>query len=138
MKDVLVRIRGREAFGREADAAARLVADLDGRLTGIYALPVRYEPFGLSILEAALSGCALVVGDFASLRETWGANAVYVPPDDHFALRSVLRDLAADAAARERLGRAARRRALQFTPQRMAQGYLRAYAALLEEATICA
>jgi glycosyltransferase involved in cell wall biosynthesis len=26
----------------------------------IYALPARYEPFGLSALEAALSGCALV------------------------------------------------------------------------------
>jgi hypothetical protein len=46
----------------------------------IYALPARYEPFGLSVLEAALSGCALVLGDIASLRETWGDAAVYVPP----------------------------------------------------------
>ena len=34
-------------------------------------LPARYEPFGLSILEAALSGCALVLGDLPSLRELW-------------------------------------------------------------------
>ena len=38
----------------------------------IYALPARYEPFGLSILEAALSGAALVLGDIPSLREVWG------------------------------------------------------------------
>lgn len=29
----------------------------------IYALPARYEPFGLSILEAALAGCTLVLSD---------------------------------------------------------------------------
>jgi glycosyltransferase involved in cell wall biosynthesis len=29
--------------------------------SAIYALPARYEPFGLSALEAALSGCALVL-----------------------------------------------------------------------------
>ena len=39
---------------------------------GIYALPALYEPFGLSVLEAALSGCALVLGDIPSLREIWG------------------------------------------------------------------
>ena len=37
----------------------------------IYALPGAIsQPFGLSILEAALSGCALVLGDISSLRET--------------------------------------------------------------------
>jgi len=34
----------------------------------LYVAPARYEPFGLSILEAALSGCALVLGDIPSLR----------------------------------------------------------------------
>ena len=46
----------------------------------IYCLPALYEPFGLSILEAALSGCALVLGSLPSLREVWGEAAVYVPP----------------------------------------------------------
>jgi glycosyltransferase involved in cell wall biosynthesis len=32
---------------------------------GIFILPARYEPFGLSALEAALSGCALVLGESA-------------------------------------------------------------------------
>jgi glycosyltransferase involved in cell wall biosynthesis len=104
----------------------------------IYALPARYEPFGLSVLEAALSGCALVLGDIASLRETWGASAVYVAPDDPAALRRVLRELIADAGERQRLGLAARRRALHFHPQRMAQACLRAYARMLQEVPVCA
>lgn len=41
------------------------------RRASIFALPARYEPFGISILEAALGGCALVLGDIRSLREVW-------------------------------------------------------------------
>src|SRR5215216_1784745 len=46
----------------------------------VFASPARYEPFGLSILEAGLAGCALVVGDVPSLREVWRDAAVFVPP----------------------------------------------------------
>src|SRR5262249_58528859 len=59
----------------------------------IYAAPARYEPFGLTILEAALSGCALVLGDIPSLRELWEDAAVFVPRDDDAALETCLRDL---------------------------------------------
>jgi glycosyltransferase involved in cell wall biosynthesis len=96
----------------------------------IYALPARYEPFGLSVLEAGLSGCALVLGDIPSLRETWGQAAVFVAPDDHDALRRALSRLIERPAERTRLGQAARARALHFTPERMADGYLAAYASL--------
>jgi glycosyltransferase involved in cell wall biosynthesis len=94
----------------------------------IYALPARYEPFGLSILEAALCGCALVLGDIPSLREVWGDAATYVPPDDHAALGNALRRLIDQPTARDRLARAARRRALDFPPARMAQATRAAYA----------
>jgi glycogen synthase len=96
----------------------------------IYALPARYEPFGLSVLEAALCGCALVLGDIASLREVWGQAAVYVPPGDHAALRNALRGLIEDPQKRLQLAQAARARTLQRTPQRMADDYLKAYAML--------
>ena len=94
----------------------------------IYALPARYEPFGLSVLEAALSGCALVLGDIASLREIWGAAALYVAPDDHDALQRTLARLIDHPAERQALGAAARQRAANFTPERMADAYLQAYA----------
>ena len=42
----------------------------------IFAAPARYEPFGLAILEAAASGCALVLGDIPTLRELWDGAAM--------------------------------------------------------------
>lgn len=96
----------------------------------IYALPARYEPFGLSALEAGLAGCALVLGDLPSLREVWGDAATYVPPGDPDALRSTLQRLIADRDERERLAGAARRRALRFAPEAMADAWQSACARL--------
>jgi glycogen synthase len=108
-----------------AEELARQMAD-----AAIYALPARYEPFGLSVLEAGLSGCALVLGDIPSLRETWGPAASYVAPDDYPALGAALCRLIEQPAERDRLGAAARARALGFTTAQMADGYLAAYARL--------
>lgn len=93
----------------------------------VYALPARYEPFGLSVLEAALSGCALVLGDVPSLREIWGDAAVYVPPDDARALRSALQHLIEDSPLRSRLAAAAYERGQVFTAERMAGQYMTVY-----------
>jgi len=93
----------------------------------IYALPARYEPFGLSILEAALAGCALVLGDIESLRELWDGCALFVDPNDEDALEDALEGLIRNAVRRRRLARESRRRALDFGPERMAEGYLQAY-----------
>ncbi len=105
------------------------VAGWMGR-AAVYALPARYEPFGLSALEAALSGCALVVGDVPSLRELWGDVATFVAPSRTEALRAALAALLTDEALRAERGAAARVRALTFSPARMAAGYLETYAAL--------
>jgi glycosyltransferase involved in cell wall biosynthesis len=96
----------------------------------IYALPARYEPFGLSVLEAALCGCALVLGDIASLCEVWGDAALYVPPGDPDALRAALARLIAQPHQRHRLAAAARVRARAFSLDRMADSTLEAYARL--------
>jgi glycosyltransferase involved in cell wall biosynthesis len=96
----------------------------------IYALPARYEPFGLSALEAGLSGCALVLGDIESLREVWGDAALFVPLDDSKALLRTLTRLIDSEDLRTAMGERARGRALQYTPQRMAEAYLHAYAQL--------
>lgn len=93
----------------------------------IYALPARYEPFGLSVLEAALAGCALVLGDLRSLRETWGYSALYVPPGDPAALHHAIESLIRDPLRRGGLAASARARALQLTPSRMAATYRALY-----------
>lgn len=98
----------------------------------IYALPARYEPFGLSVLEAALAGCALVLGDIPSLREVWGDGAaLFVPPDDGEALVDMLEMLRREPGYRRRLAACARERALEYTPARMSASYLASYASLL-------
>jgi glycogen synthase len=97
----------------------------------IYALPARYEPFGLSALEAGLAGCALVLGDIPSLREIWDDAALFVAPDDHDALKAALNALISDRAKLKELASRARSRASEFTPGKMAQRYLSAYACLI-------
>ena len=97
----------------------------------IYALPARYEPFGLSVLEAAHAGCALVLGDIPSLRENWDGAAIFVAPDDRVSLRAAIVDLINHPVLRRDLAAEARRRAAALTPARMTAAYLDAYAALL-------
>lgn len=95
----------------------------------IYAFPARYEPFGLSVLEAALAGCALVLSDLPTLRQLWGGEAVFVPPDDSAVLVMAIQALIDDCDLRRTLAMRARRHALRFTPRRMALAYCQAYSA---------
>jgi glycogen synthase len=99
--------------------------------SAIYALPARYEPFGLSALEAGLAGCALVLGDIRSLREVWGDAAVFVAPDSGRMLARALERLIDDAAYRSVMATRAAARARLFTAERMAGLYMQAYASLL-------
>lgn len=109
------------------------------RRASIYALPARYEPFGLSILEAALAGCALVLGDIRSLREIWDGAAIFVPPDDEASLRDAISGLIADEATRQTLAQRSIARARTFTPERMAQAYLDVYQSAMHlRSTACA
>ncbi len=98
----------------------------------VYALPALYEPFGYTPLEAALSGCALVLGDIESLREVWGDAAVFVDPNDSRALKDGLCELIENPPHREVMSRRAHKRALEFTSDRMAQNYFAAYVELLD------
>ena len=99
----------------------------------IYALPAKYEPFGLSAVEAGLCRCALVLGDIPTLREVWGDAAVFVDPDDPEAIADAVNDLIDDEPMRRHLADAARHRAQRFTPRRMAKQYLDIYRKLARE-----
>jgi glycogen(starch) synthase len=97
----------------------------------VFASPTRYEPFGLGILEAGLSGCALVLADLPSLREVWGDAALFAAPEDDDALAAALRLVARDEELRLELAERARRRASRYTLERMARAYTGIYSRLL-------
>lgn len=118
---------GVQALGRlSAPAVARQMAR-----AAIFASPARYEPFGLAVLEAALSGCALVLSDIPTFRELWGGAAVFVPPDDADAWAAVLDGLTRDGARRSVLQRKAWRRGLAYSAAALTAGTLGAYGDVL-------
>ncbi len=87
----------------------------------------RYEPFGLAVLEAAQSGCALVLSDIPTFRELWDGAAEFVDPGDTDAIACTIA-----AAVREptALSDAARRRAQAYDAETMAAATLDIHRAL--------
>jgi glycosyltransferase involved in cell wall biosynthesis len=101
------------------------------RRAAIFASPARYEPFGLSVLEAASAGCALVLADIPTFRELWHDAAVFVDPTDAGALHRALAELSADDPRRGQLQQAARARSQRYSLRRMVGGYATLYENLL-------
>jgi glycosyltransferase involved in cell wall biosynthesis len=93
----------------------------------IFASPALYEPFGLTVLEAAAAGCALVLGDIASLRENWEGAAIFLPPGHASEWQAALARLIDDGQERDRLAAAARIRAQRFTLANTARRYRALY-----------
>lgn len=118
---------GLAALGRlSAAEMARWMAE-----AAIFAAPARYEPSGLSILEAALSGCALILSDIPTLRELWDGAATFIDPDDVQGLRRAIRMLSEMPQLAASDGRKARERAAAYTAERMGDLYWRAYQDLM-------
>jgi glycosyltransferase involved in cell wall biosynthesis len=126
-----VRIAGEGAArARNVEHLGRLNAEEMRRAydaADIYLFPALYEPFGLSILEAALAGCALVIGDIPSLRELWRDAAVFVNPNDPEEIARTTNEVIRSRDYRGWLSERAQLRAAEYTPRRMADSYLRAY-----------
>jgi glycogen(starch) synthase len=98
----------------------------------IYALPAKYEPFGLSILEAAQNECALVLGDIPSLRENWNEAAIFVNPFDSKEISQALELLIRDADLRNDFAKRAREKSEKFNIESTAMAYLNEYRRLLK------
>jgi len=121
---------GRLAASSHLQALGRLDEATLARWMGrasVFVSPARYEPFGLAVLEAALSGCALVLGDIPSFRELWDDAALFVDPDDGKGLHDALNRIIRNAELRAKLAAAARGRGLSFPADRMADDTLALY-----------
>jgi len=123
-----VRVQAHEASvsvkGAQTEAQLRMLYSR----AAIFVATARYEPFGLSALEAALSRCAIVANDIPSFREIWGDAAIYFQANDAASLADVIRRL----HERRDLCRGYAARAFQrarecFTAKRMIDEYLRLY-----------
>ena len=102
------------------------------RRARVFVAPALYEPFGLGVLEAARSGCALLLGDIPTLRALWQGCAVFVDPRRPETWQGEIDALLADRARRLELARAARTRAAGCTVGRMARCYLALYRRTVE------
>ncbi len=105
----------------------------------IYAATSRYEPFGLAPVEAALSGCALVLSDIPSFRELWEGAAVFFRSNDAQDLRRALELLVHDSSLRQRYASLASNHARRhFNAKRMTDAYMELYKALAPAAVAAA
>jgi glycosyltransferase involved in cell wall biosynthesis len=121
---------GRNGLVKLGRLSASAVAEELSRAT-IFCLPARYEPFGLAALEAALSGCALVLGDIPSLHEVWDDAALFVDPNDPKALALTLQNLIDRPEMQASLARRAQRQAKHYSIKTMAERYLCLYRGLV-------
>jgi glycosyltransferase involved in cell wall biosynthesis len=97
----------------------------------IYAATARYEPLGITALEAAFSRCAIVANDIPSFREIWQDAALYFRANDAASLAENIRMLNADRAMRRAYAELAYTRARdRFTTKRMIDDCLQLYRSL--------
>lgn len=102
----------------------------------IFVMPSIYEPFGLSILEAALAHCALVLGNIDSLKEIWSDAAVYVNTDNPNAIKDAVDELIVDKKLLLKYANRAHQRALMFSSGCMIENYLDLYESLLNKDSV--
>lgn len=122
-----VETRHLQLLGRLDDAG--VAAELARR--PVFVSLARYEPFGLAVLEAAASGCALVLSDMAGFRELWDGAATFVEADDDAAAARAVQGFLDDPARREAAGRAASGRAARYGVEAMTEGVLAVLRGLL-------
>lgn len=105
----------------------------------IFVAASRYEPLGLSVLEAAFSRCAIVANDVPCLREVWGDAAIYFEANNAESLADVIRRLHEQRDLCRGYGARAFQRARErFTAQRMVGDYLQLYEQTLATQAVAA
>lgn len=114
--------------GQQTESQLRLLYSK----AAIYAGTSRYDPSGMTVLEAALSRCALVLNDVPSLRELWGNAAVYFRTNDSSSLAEAVRMMSGDVQLRRNFANRAFQRAREcYNAHRMTDNYIQLYHSVL-------
>uniref|UniRef100_UPI003F1F908B glycosyltransferase n=1 Tax=Rhizobium sp. F40D2 TaxID=3453141 RepID=UPI003F1F908B len=93
--------------------------------------PSIYEPFGLTALEAARCGAALVLSDIPTYRELWDGCARFFDPHDPKALAAACMRIGEDEKLRTELMVKSLERSRAFSLERQAASMLETYARLM-------
>ena len=95
----------------------------------VFSMSSRFEGLSIALLEAMAAGVPPVVTAVGGIPEvvTHNVHGLLVPPGDSAALAGTLACVASDAELRERLARAARRRAADFSIEPAARALQAAY-----------
>ncbi len=101
-----------------------------------YVLPVKYEPFGLTFLEAATHRTALIGGDIPTLREIWGESMHYVDTDDYLGLAVACNMLLNQKESSILGGEKAYIKSQLYTLKKMGNEYLKIYEGVLTNSTV--
>ena len=112
---------------RELGAVDEPTLDALYRRATLYAMPSRYEGFGLPVLEAMARGCPVIAADAASLPEVVGDAGLLVGPGGVDDWADGLTRLLADPEARARVAELGHARAARFTWSSSAEHHQAAY-----------
>ena len=92
------------------DALGDLYAAAD-----VFVFPSLFEGFGIPLLEAMMAGVPVCASDRASIPEVVGDAGLLFDPDDPRAMEACIHRLVSDNTLRQRMIRAGRQRAREFT-----------------------
>jgi glycosyltransferase involved in cell wall biosynthesis/ribosomal protein S18 acetylase RimI-like enzyme len=129
-------VRAHELDGVHVTGMREDVRDLLAAMD-VFVLASRREGLPRAVMEAAAMGKPLVLTDIRGCRELAddGVEALFVPPRDPARLTDAVRRLARDRSLRDRLGAAARARALaRFDHRRVLDALVGEYGAVLARA----
>jgi glycosyltransferase involved in cell wall biosynthesis len=93
----------------------------------IYIHTALYEPFGLSVLEAAYGNCALILSDIESLREIWKGEAMYINPHSTEEIISTVAMLIKNKALLTEYAQRANLQSQRYSCDSMCKEYVKAY-----------
>jgi glycosyltransferase involved in cell wall biosynthesis len=136
-----IRLAGKDREGAASPAALEKLgqiptADLLGLMAraSVFVHPALYEPFGLSVLDAARARCCLVLADTPSLRELWNEAAIFLDPRDPKAWVEELNSLSRDAVRCREMGARGSSRAERYSADLTVRAYQDMYTELIAQA----